>query len=140
MATRTVLLDTSYVIALVNSDDAHYDRAKDLDAQLLRSDAQLVLHWGILLEIGDGFAGINLRQKASDLIEAFLSEEAYTVVPLSSGLLLASLDLFKARQDKDWGLTDCTSFLIMDELGISDALTADQHFVQAGYRALLLDP
>lgn len=138
MPTRTVFLDTSFVIALVNSDDAHHERAKTLDTELIEDDVQLLLHWGILLEIGDGFAGIDQRKNGAELVDSFLSEDAYSVIPLSSGLILASLELFKGRQDKDWGLTDGTSFVLMDQVGITEALTADHHFVQAGYRALLL--
>lgn len=47
--------------------------------------------------------------------------------------------LYRERSDKDWSLTDCISFVIMQQRGLSDALTADLHFVQAGFRALLLD-
>jgi predicted nucleic acid-binding protein len=47
--------------------------------------------------------------------------------------------LFESRSDKEWGLTDYTSFVIMRQLGLSGALTADRHFPQAGFRALLLE-
>jgi uncharacterized protein len=46
---------------------------------------------------------------------------------------------FRSRLDKDWGLTDCVSFVLMKEYGLTDALSADRHFVQAGFRALLLE-
>ncbi|MFM6264927.1 MAG: PIN domain-containing protein, partial [Dolichospermum sp.] len=41
------------------------------------------------------------------------------------------------REDKEWGLVDCISFIVMQDRGISDALTTDIHFQQAGFRALL---
>jgi len=41
--------------------------------------------------------------------------------------------------DKTWGLTDCMSMVIMQEQELFIAATADEHFVQAGYRALLLE-
>lgn len=47
------------------------------------------------------------------------------------------MELFESRTDKDWGLVDCTSFVIMTEQRINDAFTEDQHFVQAGFRKLL---
>jgi len=48
------------------------------------------------------------------------------------------LALYRGRQDKDWGLTDCLSFALMEQEGMREALTADVHFRQAGFRALLL--
>ena len=42
--------------------------------------------------------------------------------------------------DKEWGLTDCVGFAIMQERGISDAATTDEHFQQAGFRALMRLP
>lgn len=53
-------------------------------------------------------------------------------------LLKRALQLYTARADKTWGLTDCISFVVMQDQKLTEAITADQHFVQAGYRALLL--
>ena len=48
-------------------------------------------------------------------------------------------ELFVQHSDKSWTLVDCISFVVMQERGITEALTADRHFVQAGFRALLLE-
>ncbi len=61
-----------------------------------------------------------------------------TIVPSSSDLFWRGIKLFDARPDKEWSLTDCISFEVMAELGLTDALTADHHFEQAGFRALLV--
>jgi predicted nucleic acid-binding protein len=45
--------------------------------------------------------------------------------------------MYIARTDKDWSLTDCISFSIMENRGITDALTADHHFQQAGFKTLM---
>ena len=45
--------------------------------------------------------------------------------------------MFSERLDKEWSLTDCASFLVMQGKGIQDALTHDHHFEQMGFRALL---
>jgi predicted nucleic acid-binding protein len=49
----------------------------------------------------------------------------------------AGIELYRARADKDWSLTDCISFVVMEERGIADALTGDRHFEQAGFQAML---
>jgi hypothetical protein len=58
-------------------------------------------------------------------------------LPLDSQLLERAMQLMNERQDKDWSLTDCTSFIVMKDRGIHEALTADRHFEQAGFAALL---
>ncbi len=62
-----------------------------------------------------------------------------TLIPTSSDLLQRGRDLFAARMDKAWSLTDCISFVVMNDLGITEALTTDNHFAQAGFRALLVE-
>lgn len=139
MAKRAVLLDTSFVVALENRRDPHHERAKELDRELLDDGCLSVLHWGILLEIGDGYARVGRRAKGVALLDRLLNEERYQVFRISESLLEQALDLYFARADKDWGLTDCVSFALMEEKGISEALTADVHFRQAGFTALLLE-
>jgi len=48
-----------------------------------------------------------------------------------------ALELFRNRPDKQWGLVDCVSFIVMQERGLTEALTTDEHYEQAGFRALL---
>jgi predicted nucleic acid-binding protein len=55
-------------------------------------------------------------------------------------LLRKAIDFYCLHQDKDWGLTDCISFVVMKERGLIIAMTADAHFQQAGFRALMLEP
>lgn len=138
MPGRTLLLDTSFIIALENRDDPFHARAKALDRDLMRENAILVVHWGVLLEIGDGYARLGRREKGSQLLERLQHEEGYRLVPLSHELMQAAMALYRERTDKEWGLTDCLSFVLMDREGVTQALTADVHFRQAGFEALLL--
>src|SRR5688500_2262354 len=97
-----------------------------------------LLHTGILLEIGDGFARHDRRAKGLSFIERFTAELGYEVVEITADLRSKGIDLFRSRQDKSWGLTDCISFVLMNQRGVTEALTADVHFQQAGFKALLL--
>lgn len=133
-----VFLDTSFILALENRDDPLHARAKQLDRELLATEATLLLHWGILLEIGDGYARIGRRVKAIQLLERFEREEGYRLYPISASLMNQGVALYRARRDKDWGLTDCLSFVLMEQEKVREALTADVHFRQAGFTALLL--
>lgn len=137
MPRRTVLLDTSFVLALENRDDPHHERAKSLDRELLAENAVVVLHWGILFEIADGYARVSRRAKGLELLEKF--EREYPIYPITDSLLQEAIALYRDRPDKDWSLTDCTSFVHMQHESITEALTADIHFRQAGFTALLLE-
>ena len=50
-----------------------------------------------------------------------------------------AIELYRQRQDKEWGITDCISFTVMEEHTLTKALTTDDHFQQAGFSALLLE-
>lgn len=60
-----------------------------------------------------------------------------TILPPTPKLFEAGIELYESRPDKDWSLTDCISFVVMAEREITEALTGDQHFEQAGLKALL---
>lgn len=64
-------------------------------------------------------------------------DPAVRIVPAGRSLMSRGWELYSQRLDKEWSLTDCISFVIMEDRGIKDALTGDHHFEQAGFRALL---
>jgi len=130
-----VLLDTSFVVALENRRDPHHERAKSWDRELLEEGCVSSIHWGVLLEIGDGYSRLGRRSKGFEIIDRLLNEERYHVVPLTEELVQHGLDLYLARTDKDWGLTDCISFALMNSVGISDALTDGIHLPHQCVRA-----
>lgn len=138
MLRREVLLDTSFIVALENRDDLAHSQAKAVDRELLEDGVTIVTHWGVLLEIGDGYARLGRRHKGIEILSRLVSELGYHVVPIDSMLMEAATTLYRERPDKEWGLTDCVSFTLMQRLGITEALTADEHFLQAGFQALLV--
>ena len=87
MATRTVLMDTSFIIALENRDDPFHRRAQDLDRALVAEGAIFLLHWGILCEIGDGYSRLGRRHKGIDLLGKLVGEQGYEVFSVSECLL-----------------------------------------------------
>lgn len=139
MPRPTLFLDTSFIVALANNHDPHHKLAKKLEVELLKQRDTLVLHWGIVLEIGDGYARLDRRERGIELLNRFEQEEGYLVSPITEPLLGVARQLYLDRKDKEWGLTDCVSFVLMRQEGIDEALTADVHFRQAGFKALLLD-
>ena len=140
MAARVVFLDTSFIISLDNRDDPHHERAKQLDRELTAAGSTCLLHWGILLEIADGFAKLGRRTRGMQMVEQLVTEHGYALVAITAELLRDGLALYCSRPDKEWGLTDWISFVLMQQKKVQEALTADHHFQQAGFKALLLEP
>jgi predicted nucleic acid-binding protein len=59
------------------------------------------------------------------------------IFPATEQLLQEGIDFYAQRPDKEWSLTDCISFVVMTREQITDALTGDRHFEQAGFNAVL---
>lgn len=132
-------LDASYAIALsVKSDDFH-EQALLFANQLESERTRLVTTRAVLLEIGNGLSKQRYRQAASELLAAIQADPDVEVVPVSTDIYDRALQLYIERPDKQWGLTDCASFIVMQDRGITEALTTDDHFRQAGFRVLLRD-
>jgi uncharacterized protein len=136
---RRVFLDTSFALAMENVDDPLHPAALKLERSLSGANSPFVLHWGVILEIGDGYSKIGRRAKGIKILDRLLKEEGFQILPLTESLLSNGLSLYRSRLDKEWGLTDCLSFALMQQEGIREALTSDVHFRQAGFQALLLE-
>ncbi len=133
-----VFLDTSFAIALSSVTDRHHSQALAIAADLTRRKTKLVTTQAILLELGNALSKARYRQAAIQLLTALETDPNVTIVPLTPQLYSRAFELFKTRLDKEWGLVDCISFTVMRDRNITDALTADEHFSQAGFRRLLL--
>lgn len=135
--TSRVFLDTNYAIALCSPADQYHELALDLSRQIAAARTQSVTTVPVLLEIGDALSRQWRRDAAADLIHLIVRDPRIEKVPLTQPLFEQGLELFESRPDKDWGLTDCISFVVMRERGLIEALSADVHFEQAGFVALL---
>ncbi len=132
-----LLLDTLFIQALLNSKDRHHQQARVLLPRVYNAREVWVTE-AVLVEVGNAFSAMN-RSAASQSIQQCYRTPNITVVTVDTVLLGRALQLYGARPDKDWGLTDCISFTLMSKNNLIEAATADFHFVQAGYRAFLLE-
>jgi uncharacterized protein len=118
-------------LALLSADDEFHDRAVRLSIEIRRP---IVVTEFVLLETGNSLSSVSQRRLFVDLLPHLRADQAVRIIPASSELLQSGYDLYRLREDKSWSLTDCTSFVVMKELGVRDALTTDHHFEQAGLR------
>jgi uncharacterized protein len=130
----TVFADTYYYLALLNEADEDHARVVAWTAGF---DGRIVTTDAVLTEVADGFSRGAGRVAAVRLIQDLLRDPAVTVVDVARTLFEQGLDLYEKRPDKDWSLTDCISFVVMEREQIDQALTADHHFRQAGFTTLL---
>jgi predicted nucleic acid-binding protein len=138
MAGARLLLDTVFVQALLNRNDQYHARATALLPEVRNARGVWVTE-AVLIEVANALSAFD-RVGAARFIEHCYTTPNLHVVTVRTPLLHEGLQLFAARPDKQWSLTDCISFVVMKENDLTDAATADRHFVQAGFRALLLEP
>ncbi|MEZ4659005.1 MAG: PIN domain-containing protein [Caldilineaceae bacterium] len=132
-----VFLDTAYAIALANVKDQFHGKAVAVATQLRAHHTKLITTRAVLLEIGNALSGQRFRAAAVQLLDALEADPTVGIVTLTDSLYLQALNLYRARADKEWGLVDCLSFVVMQERKLTSALTTDMHFQQAGFRVLL---
>jgi len=131
-----VFADTFYWTALTSTGDQAHRQALELSHSL--QPDRIVTTGDVLDEYLAYFSGArpSVRQKAGATVADLLEDPLVHVVPQSQTMFLAGLDLYRARPDKGYSLTDCISMLIMRREGLTDILTNDHHFEQEGFRAL----
>ena len=123
-------------MALLSPDDEGHARAL---AFARNGRGRFFTTQWIFTELLDGLADTAYRSSSVDFLVAFTGEANVAVIPASDDWFIRGLRLYQDRPDKEWSLTDCISFLVMKDLGLQEALTADHHFEQAGFTALLKD-
>lgn len=128
-----IFIDTGFIIALVSERDDYHQQALEL-ADLLET-AYLITTDAVLLEIGNGLSR-QYKQEAIQIIDGFITSENVEVVELTPQLFIEAFAKYRNYKDKQWGLVDCLSFVVMENRGISKVLTFDRHFLQAGFQVL----
>ncbi len=131
--------DTGFWIALIRQDDQLHFRGVRWQEWLHQQSIRIVTTESVLWEWLNTCSGRRLRKKAAQGYRRCHQGKKVEVIPFQSEQTSNALKLYESRKDKTWSLTDCLSFVVMQELHLTDALTADHHFRQAGFRALLLE-
>ena len=134
--TRTIFLDTSYLLALVRKNDARHEDALIASAKHVGPFVTTDL---VLVEFANCLSQPPYRATAVAIIEKIRADRNTSVVSFDSDGMKKALALYKGRPDKAWGLVDCFSFVVMKEGRLKVALCFDEHFRQAGFSVPLLE-
>jgi uncharacterized protein len=128
------LADTSFFVAYLNPRDKQHELA--VEWMTASSEPIVTTEW-VLAELGDYLAEGPNRRLYGALVRALSVEKRVEIVSADHGSFLNAVHLYMRRPDKSWSFTDCTSFCLMKSRKITDALTTDYHFEQAGLKVLL---
>lgn len=131
---KEVFADAFYFVALLNKTDQYHERALTTAKHL---HANIITTQWVLAEVADALASSASRRKVRAFFEELQSDPGVQIIASDAHLFDRALRLYDQHQDKQWSLTDCISFTVMKDREISEALTGDRHFAQAGFRALL---
>jgi len=118
----------------LNPQDGWHEPALSLSRR--RQGPLLTTVW-ILLEVGDALATGPNRRLFTRWLDSLLASAQLEIIPASNDWFFRGLALYRGRPDKEWSLTDCISFVVMSERSLTEALTSDHHFEQAGFTVLL---
>jgi uncharacterized protein len=131
---NTVFADTSFYVALANPRDSLHSAAFEFS---INFRGRTVTSEFVLIEVGNFFSAAATRQVFVELLGQLRTDVNTHIVECSAGVFQDAVELFRSRNDKQWSLTDCFSFAVMNALGLKRAPTADHHFAQAGFEVLL---
>jgi predicted nucleic acid-binding protein len=132
---QAVFADSFYFFALVNSNDPAHIKAVAVSRDYT---GRLVTSAFVLVEFADGCATLPHRRAiVAQAVDELCNNSNVVVHPCTDQLFQAGWRLYQQRPDKEWSLTDCISFVVMQREGITEALTGDRHFEQAGFSVLL---
>lgn len=131
---KALFADTFFFLALLNGKDQAHLKAKNACA---KPGQRLVTTAWVINEVADGLARVANRSGVIEFLHALQADPDVEIIIPSRELFEAGLELYSRHSDKAWSLTDCISFVAMKEERISEALTDDKHFEQAGFKTLL---
>jgi predicted nucleic acid-binding protein len=134
---KAVLVDTGFVVALLDPLDGLNGRALNVAQGLAVKAVPLVTTDAVVLEIANYFSRGPLRAECLAWLDVIRASPGWEVLPLDRPLLRRGEARYRRFSDKTWSLTDCISMEIMIERRLRDVAAYDVHFEQAGFRSLL---
>ena len=135
----TYFADTSFWIAISSRRDQYHSRAVAWHQSVVRTASRIVTTEAVLWEWLNALSDASTRAIAAEGHRRVHADRRIEVVLFEPELNDAAIGLYRGRADKNWSLTDCLSFVVMERHALTEALTTDRHFEQAGFRPNMLD-
>ena len=132
----TVFADAFFYVAFINQLDEHHDEVMEWARNF---DGDIVTTQWVLTEVADAFAESHIRRQIKAGFDSLAEDPATRVIEVSPEYFVRGMKLYDERPDKAWSLTDYISLVVMADEGLTEALTRDHHFEQAGFTAVFAD-
>lgn len=133
-----VFMDTAFLIAVIDKSDQYHNKAVEYYKKLIYEKWTVFTTEAVLIEICNGLSKLKFREVAYEWVKRIRTDKnIFKVIPITTEIYDESINLYGTRLDKEWGLTDCISFIVMKKYNLMKALTVDHHFEQAGYQVLI---
>lgn len=135
-----VFADSSGLASFVDDTQIDHVAANQEVHRVHDSHGKLVTTNYVLAELTALFTRPLRIPKSKQLVffQRLRSSSWIDVIHIDEKLDSSAWKLWSERTDKDWSLVDCASFAVMQQYGITEALTTDHHFEQAGFIRLLI--
>lgn len=136
---RRIFADTVFLVGKANNNDPHHERALAAEAAL--GEAQIVTTDVVFTEVAALLRKApDLRASAVAQIREMLNSREVLVVRVNDELFERGLARYERRRDSEYSLVDCISMEVMEDLGITEVLTADRDFAIEGFTRLMRNP
>ncbi len=134
---RRIFVDSFGWISLINKSDNYHQLSANLMKDLLKHQSKLITTDYILIETINALSKVQFRQAVIEFVNRIESSQSVTIIKITDKIYRSAWELYKQRTDKEWGITDCTCFEVMEMFNLKKAFTKDRHFEQAGFNILL---
>jgi predicted nucleic acid-binding protein len=135
--TGAVFVDSFAWIAAINKSDNYHEISLRILEELLNRQAKLVTTNYVVVETINALSKVEFRRTVIEFIDKLGKSPRVQIVKITDEIYNNAWTLYQQRMDKDWGITDCTSFEVMRMFNIERAFTSDKHFEQAGYSLMV---
>jgi predicted nucleic acid-binding protein len=135
---KTVFVDSGHLVALDSKADQHHGAASSHWRDFIRGRPRLVTTNLVMTEVVTFFSNRGMHARAVEIGNRLLASQVVRMIHLDEQLFAAGFEHLSNRPDKRFSMTDCVSFVVMERLGLREALAFDAHFEQAGFTRLPL--
>jgi predicted nucleic acid-binding protein len=132
-----IFVDSFAWIAAINKSDNYHEISLRILEELLNKQAKLITTNYIVVETINALSKVKFRKTVIEFIDKLKKSPHVQIVKITDEIYNNAWTLYQQRMDKDWGITDCISFEVMQMFNIRKAFSSDKHFEQAGYSLMV---